>query len=42
MTGIAAGVTAFLFLLLFNGMPVAFAMLVAGIVGLHLAVGPYR
>lgn len=41
MTSIAAGVTAFLFLLLFNGMPVAFAMLVAGLTGLYLAVGMY-
>lgn len=41
MTSIAAGATAFLFLLLFNGMPVAFAMLVAGLAGLYLAVGIY-
>jgi len=41
MTSIAAGVTAFLFMLLFNGMPVAFAMLVAGLIGLYLAVGMY-
>lgn len=41
MTGIAAGAIAFLFGLLLNGAPVAFAMLIAGAAGLYLTGGYY-
>lgn len=41
MTGIAVGSVAFLFALLLNGAPVAFAMLIAGAAGLYLTGGYY-
>lgn len=41
MTGIATGTIAFLFGLLLNGAPVAFAMLIAGAAGLYLTGGYY-
>ncbi|TDK48127.1 TRAP transporter large permease [Antarcticimicrobium luteum] len=41
MTGIVAGAIAFLFALLLNGAPVAFAMLIAGAAGLYLTGGYY-
>ncbi|WP_163849096.1 TRAP transporter large permease [Pseudooceanicola aestuarii] len=41
MTGVVTGSVAFLFALLLNGAPVAFAMLIAGAAGLYLTGGYY-
>ena len=41
MTGVVAGSIAFLFALLLNGAPVAFAMLIAGAAGLYMSGGYY-